>query len=109
MIPLAASTPELFSLVSALLRKEKELAGGLVVGACIFQSLGVVGFSALLRPLLAPNINQLDLGVMLIATVAVLPLIQAGPKKRQVIGVGLLVGYGLYLTQLLGRGISGSL
>lgn len=109
VIPLAASTPELFSLVSALLRKEKELAGGLVVGACIFQSLGVVGFSALLRPLLAPNINQLDLGVMLIATVAVLPLIQAGPKKRQVIGVGLLVGYGLYLTQLLGRGISGSL
>ena len=78
-------------------------AGGVVVGACIFNCLGVVGISALLRPLLAPNINQTDLGVMLIATVAVLPLLHAGPRKRQIIGVALLVGYGLYLTQLLGR------
>ena len=40
-----------------------------------------------------------------IATVAILPLLQAVPRKRQAIGVALLVGYGLYLTQLLGRRI----
>jgi cation:H+ antiporter len=105
-IPLLASTPELFVLISALGKKEKELAGGMVVGACIFNCLGVLGFAALLRPLLAPNINQMDLGVMLIATIAVLPLLQAGTRRRQAIGAGLLVGYGLYLTQLLGRRIS---
>jgi len=105
-IPLLASAPELFILVTALMKKEPELAGGVVVGACIFNCLGVLGLSALLRPLLAPNVNQMDLGVMLIATIAVLPLLQAGPRRRQAIGVGLLVGYGLYLTQLLGRGIS---
>ena len=105
-IPLLASTPELFVLISALAKKEKELAGGVVVGACIFNCLGVVGISALLRPVLAPNINQMDLGVMLIATVALLPLLHADPKRRQAIGAGLLVGYGLYLTQLLGRRIS---
>ena len=105
-IPLLASTPELFILITALMKKEPELAGGVVVGACIFNCLGVLGLSALLRPLLAPNVNQMDLGVMLIATIAVLPLLQAGPRRRQAIGVGLLVGYGLYLTQLLGRGIS---
>jgi hypothetical protein len=48
----------------------------------------------------------MDLGVMLIATIAVLPLLQAGTRRRQAIGAGLLVGYGLYLTQLLGRRIS---
>lgn len=104
-IPLLATTPELFVLISALMKKEKELAGGVVIGACIFNCLGVVGISALLRPLLAPNINQTDLGIMLIATVAVLPLLHAKPKQRQVIGIGLLVAYGLYLTQLLGRRI----
>ena len=104
-IPLLATTPELFVLISALMKKEKELAGGVVIGACIFNCLGVVGLSALLRPLLAPNINQTDLGIMLIATVAVLPLLHAKPKPRQVIGIGLLVAYGLYLTQLLGRRI----
>ena len=102
-VPLLASTPDLVVLISALAKKEKELAGGVVVGACIFNCLGVLGISALLRPLLAPNINQMDLGVMLIATVAVLPLLHAGPRKRQAIGAALLVGYGLYLTQLLGR------
>jgi len=76
-----------------------------VIGACIFNCLGVVGISALLRPLLAPNINQTDLGIMVIATVAVLPLLHAKLKQRQVIGIGLLVAYGLYLTQLLGRRI----
>ena len=105
-IPLLASAPELFVLITALLRKDKELAAGVVVGACIFNCLGVLGLSALLRPLLAPNVNQMDLGVMLIATIAVLPLLHAGPRRRQAIGVGLLVGYGLYLTQLLGRRIS---
>jgi cation:H+ antiporter len=104
-IPLLATTPELFVLISALMKKEKELAGGVVIGACIFNCLGVVGISALLRPLLAPNINQTDLGIMVIATVAVLPLLHAKPKQRQVIGIGLLVAYGLYLTQLLGRRI----
>jgi cation:H+ antiporter len=105
-IPLLASAPELFILIQAWLKKEPELAGGMVVGACIFNCLGVIGFSALLRPLLAPNINQMDLGVMLIATIAVLPLLQAQPRRRQAIGAALLVGYGLYLTQLVGRRIS---
>lgn len=104
-IPLLATTPELFVILSALVKKEKELAGGVVVGACIFNCLGVLGISALLRPLLAPNINQMDLGIMLIATIAVLPLLSAKPKQRQLIGIGLLVAYGLYLTQLLGRRI----
>ena len=81
------------------------MAGGVVIGACIFNCLGVVGISALFRPLLAPNINQMDLGIMLIATLAVLPLLHAKPKQRQLIGIGLLVAYGLYLTQLLGRRI----
>lgn len=104
-IPLAAATPELVVLITALLKKEKELAGGVVVGSCIFNCLGVLGFAGLLRPMVAPDVNQMDLGVMLIATIAVLPLLHAGPRRRQAIGVGLLVGYGLYLTQLLGRRI----
>jgi len=108
-IPFLASAPELFVLISALAKKEKELAGGVVVGACIFSCLGVLGFAALLRPLLAPNINQMDFGVMLIATFAVLPLLHAGARKRRAIGVALLVGYGLYLTQLLGRHIHAGL
>ena len=93
----------------AILRKEKDLAGGIIIGGCIFNCLGVLGFAAFYRPILAPTIGQFDLGIMLLATLAVLPMMKADEKRRRAIGLALLVGYGLYLTQLLGRVSPGSL
>jgi hypothetical protein len=50
-----------------------------------------------------------DFGVMLIGTLAVLPMMQAGKKGRRILGVALLVGYGMYWAHLLGRGVAGQL
>jgi hypothetical protein len=50
-----------------------------------------------------------DFGVMLIGTLAVLPMMQAEKKGRRIIGVALLVGYGMYWAHLLGRGVLGQL
>ena len=108
-IPLVASAPKLLALFMAILRKEKDLAGGIIIGGCIFNCLGALGFAAFYRPILAPTIGQFDLGVMLLATLAVLPMMKADEKRRRAIGFALLVGYGLYLTQLLGRVSPGSL
>jgi len=108
-IPLVASAPKLLALFMAILRKEKDLAGGMIIGGCIFNCLGALGFAAFYRPILAPTIGQFDLGVMLLATLAVLPMMKADEKRRRAIGFALLVGYGLYLTQLLGRVSPGSL
>jgi len=109
VIPLATSAPELFAVGSALVRGEKNLPGGIVIGGCIFNCLGVLGLAGLFRPVLAPNVNQLDLAVMLLATFVVLPLLRADEKQRRSIGVALLVGYGLYLSHLLGRSLSSQL
>jgi len=103
VIPLATSAPELFAVGTALVRKEKNLPGGIVIGSCIFNCLGILGLSGLFRPISAPNVNQLDLAVMLLATFVVLPLLRADEKQRRAIGVAMLVGYGLYLSHLLGR------
>jgi cation:H+ antiporter len=109
LIPIAVSAPHIFATTIALWKKEKDLAGGVVIGSCIFNCLGVLGLSALYRPVFAPGVSTFDLGVMLIGTMAILPMMHAGEKKRQAIGVGLLVGYGMYLTQLFGRVSAGSL
>jgi len=109
LIPIAVSAPHIFAMTVALWKKEKDLAGGVVIGSCIFNCLGVLGLSALYRPIFAPGVSTFDLGVMLIGTMAILPMMHAGEKKRQAIGVGLLVGYGMYLTQLFGRVSAGSL
>jgi len=108
-IPLAVSSPHIFATALAIWKKEKDLAGGVVLGSCIFNCLGVLGISALYRTVFAPVINNFDLGVMLIAAMAVLPMGSASEKRRQAIGVALLVGYGMYLTQLFGRVAAGSL
>lgn len=108
LIPLAVSSPHILATVLAIWRKEKDLAGGVVVGSCIFDCLGVLGISSLYRTVFAPGINNFDLGVMLIGTMAVLAMMNAGERKRQAIGVGLLVGYGMYLTQLFARAAAGS-
>ena len=109
LIPIAVSAPHIFGMTAALWKKERDLAGGVVIGSCIFNCLGVLGLSGLYRPVFAPGVSTFDLGVMLIGTMAILPMVHAGEKKRQAIGVGLLVGYGMYLTQLFGRAAASSL
>ena len=109
VIPLALASPQIMALVLALWKKEKDLAGGVIVGSCIFHCLGVLGVAALYRPIFAPHVGVFDFGVMLIGTLAVLPMLQAGKKGRRIIGVVLLVGYGMYWAHLLGRGVAGQL
>ncbi|KRP32285.1 MAG: hypothetical protein ABS33_02065 [Verrucomicrobia subdivision 6 bacterium BACL9 MAG-120924-bin69] len=108
-IPVAVSSPHIFATLLALWKKEKDLAGGVVIGSCIFNCLGVLGLSGLYRSLFAPGVTNFDMGVLLIGTMALLPMMHAGEKRRQTIGVALLVGYGMYLTQLFGRVVAGSL
>jgi len=109
VIPLALASPQIMALVLALWNKEKDLAGGVIVGSCIFHCLGVLGVAALYRPVFAPHVGVFDFGVMLIGTLAVLPMMQAGEKGRRIIGVILLMGYGMYWAHLLGRCVAGQL
>jgi cation:H+ antiporter len=100
---LAAGTslPELATSVVAALRGQSDLAIGNVVGSNIFNVLGILGVTALARPLVPGGIGPVDLGVMCVLAVALLPLLRTGFRLDRWEGGLLLLAYAGYLAHLL--------
>lgn len=98
VVAVGTSLPELATSVVAATRGEADLAVGNVVGSNMFNLLGILGASALVRPLAAPGIDPVDWGVM-IAAAGVLALFAAtGRRLTRAEGGVLLAGYAAYLA-----------
>ena len=63
------SLPELASCVVAALKKNSDLALGNVIGSNVSNIFLILGGSAVIHPLGMANIGNLDLGIMLLATI----------------------------------------
>lgn len=100
VVSLGTSMPELATSVVAALRRQPDVAVGNVVGSNIFNILGILGFSSIVTTLSAPGVSMVDLSVMVIASVALLPLAWTGKVLQRWEGGLLLVGYGGYLWWL---------
>ncbi len=97
IIAAGTSMPELATSVVAAVRRQPDIAVGNVVGSNIFNLLGILGLTAIIKPLSASGITPLDLWVMLGFSIALLPLLYTGLKLQRWEGALLLCGYGLYL------------
>ncbi len=102
LVAVGTSLPELATSTVAAHRREGDLAIGNVVGSNLFNALGVLGTAALVRPLAAPGLGRLDLGVLLLTAALLLPLARTGFVLSRREGAGLLALYGAYLFFLLG-------
>jgi len=65
IVAAGTSLPEVAASLVAALKKEPDIALGNIVGSNLFNILGILGVSALARPLVAPGIGALDLWVMI--------------------------------------------
>lgn len=97
IVAAGTSLPEVAASVVAALRKSADLAIGNVVGSNLFNILCIVGVTASVHPLSAAGISPVDLGAMLLALVALIPLAWTGAKLTRWEGLVLLGGYGVYL------------
>ncbi len=98
IVAIGTSLPELASAIMASAKGESELAFGNVIGSNIFNSLGILGTTALVQPLAVPErIIETDLWVMaLVSVLLVLFAITSwGIDRRE--GIILLIGYAGYL------------
>lgn len=84
IVSICTSLPELVVCIMAATRKSPQLALGNVLGSNIFNVLGTLGLSALIRPIVLVNINIIDLGMMVLATVPA--LLCAFTFKQRTIG-----------------------
>jgi len=96
------SAPELFTSLVSAWRRQADMAIGNIIGSNIFNILGILGFAAVVHPqTLAGQAMQLDLPVMLIASLACLPIFWSQHRIGRGEGALLLAGYTAYLVVLL--------
>ena len=101
VMAVGTSLPELATSVIAARDGEADIALGNIIGSNIFNILGILGLSALLRPVTITGLSAVDFGMM-IATAALLwPLLGARGRLARAEGVILLLIYAGYLIWLV--------
>ena len=102
IVAVGTSLPELVTSVMAALRRESGIAFGNVVGSNIYNILGILGVTALARPIpIPPQIAQLDVWVMSAATLALIIAVMAWQQIGRVTGILFLGAYAAYTGWLV--------
>lgn len=100
IVSIGTSLPELASSLIAALRKQGDIAIGNIVGSCIFNLLAITGVASIVKPITAPGISMVDVGVMIAMAVAFIVVAFTGRRIQRWEGAVLLLGYGGYLAWL---------
>lgn len=100
IVSIGTSLPELASSLIAALRKQGDIAIGNIVGSNIFNLLLITGVASVVKPLNAPGISMVDIGVMIAMAVAFLIMAFTGRVIRRWEGFVLLLGYAGYMVWL---------
>ena len=101
VVTAGTSLPELATSVVAARKGEADIAIGNIVGSNIFNILGILGASALLRPVAVSGMDWVDFGMMIATAVLLWPLLGVRGRLGRTEGVILLAIYGGYLVWLV--------
>ena len=101
VVAVGTSLPELVTSVVAAIRREGDIAFGNVVGSNIYNVLGILGLTALIKPIpVPPAIAGFDIWVMMAATAALVAVAVTGWRVTRGEGIALLIAYALYVGWL---------
>lgn len=102
IVAVGTSLPELVTGLVAALRRQGDIAFGNVVGSNIYNILGILGITALVKPIPVPaQIVTFDIWVMLAATAALSLAAVTGWRVSRAEGTAFLVAYAAYTTWLV--------
>ena len=100
IVALGTSLPELATSVVAVIKGERDIAVGNVVGSNIFNILVIMGIAPMVNDLHAPNVNIVDLGVMLALVPMLWVMMKTGKILSRIEGGILLLIYCGYTAWL---------
>ena len=102
IVAVGTSLPELVTSVMAALRHQSAIAFGNVIGSNIYNILGILGVTALVRPIaVPPQIAQLDVWVMAGATFALIAVVILRQRIGRGTGAAFLAAYAGYTAWLI--------
>ena len=98
IVAIGTSLPELATTIMAIIRGERDIAVGNVIGSNIFNVLGILGITALVTPIpLDPRFLQIDTPFVIAITVALVLILWSIGKLSRVIGALMIATYAAYL------------
>jgi cation:H+ antiporter len=105
VVSVGTSIPELAASIIAMLKKEKAISLGNLVGSNIFNIMAVLAITGLIQPIVVddPQFLSSDVLFMLGFALVLLPLVLVS-KKRELKywqGLALLVGYLFFIYQVV--------
>ena len=98
IVAVGTSLPELATSIIAAFRRQSEIAIGNIVGSNSFNLLGILGVTALIKPVsVADRFLTFDLPIMITASLALTAMLLTRPVIGRVIGLVVLVAYVAYV------------
>ncbi|WP_340647380.1 calcium/sodium antiporter [Phenylobacterium sp.] len=102
VVAVGTSMPELATSLVAAFRRQGDVALGNIVGSNLYNLLGILGVTAVVKPLaVPPEIVAVDIWVLAAATAAMTFFAIRGMKIYRLQGLALVMGYLAYLGWLL--------
>ena len=101
IIALGTSLPELVTALIAARKGHTELAMGNVIGSNVFNILAIIGTTALVTPISAPDrVINFDIWIMVAASVFLLPFVFFCIPIRRRFGALMLLAYATYMVSV---------
>lgn len=104
IVAVGTSLPELVTSVVAAIRRQGDVAFGNVVGSNLYNLLGILGVTALVRPIAVPiDFTGADVAILLASTAALVWVAATSWRITRLEGFVLLAGYAGYIAWLVMR------
>lgn len=100
IVAIGTSLPELAISVVAVKNGETDVAIGNVVGSSLFNLMGILGTAAIAAGGIIVTLQPFDLGMLVVITLALWPLVQTGHRIDRREGAALLFAYLAYAAWL---------
>ncbi len=104
VVAIGTSAPELVTIVVSTMRGERDIAIGNLLGSSIYNILLILGITALVPAhglMLDSILVRVDIPIMVVATLACVPIFITGRRVSRVEGGAMMVAYLAYLAFLL--------
>lgn len=98
VVAIGTSVPEIGTSIIAARQGHGDLAVGNAVGSSVFNVLGVLGFTASIRPLEASDVDLMDGAILIAVSLVGLVLLARAGGIRRLQGSVLIGAYALYLV-----------
>ena len=102
IVAVGTSLPELATSIMSALKKHNDVAFGNVIGSNIYNSLFILGATALFMPVQIPEGMRIDMAIMIAVTALMIVIAFAFKKYTRWMGALFLILYALYIAYLGG-------